>query len=633
MKKQFTLRTALVATALCCGYGAMAQQTGSFNQTITFMGSNRLLSCYVPPAYDPNTPTRLIIGLHGLGDVASAYRNALVNSLGFATAVPNTILVCPDGGNDPLSDFYAPVGDEAVIEEAINFARANYNIDTTQIVLQGFSLGGRSALRYGLQHTNEFKGLLLTTPALQGVKEALTPFANGGLFDYDQAPQIPIYITHGNTDVLYQAPIDSLCEQLVRHNAAFKLYRFNGGHTVPALAQIQDFNTFFEQPVASGEDVSVARVLVNGRSCNTSVPAKVLVQNTGTTTLTDIGLSYEWNGTPQHYTWTGSLASKQHTEIALPAFTTTEGSYTLEVMADTLNTNIPDPVAANNANAADFRINTTPTALPYTQQFSNENYENTWLTKPSGDYIIPWSWDEDFEALFCVNSIYIFDNRGQKEEILSPVMNLSSLPSPFVAFDVSFNYSAFTASFFGVDTAFSDTLEVLVSTDCGETYQSVYKKAGAALATYAQPLINPANLDAYFVTPADSNWRREKIDLSAYASSTDAVVKFSYTSGLGGSILLDNVAFTDHETGINELPEVQASIYPNPVQDQCRIVCGDEKISAVTIYDISGKKINTITGNNRNEMLIPTNQLSNGVYLLHINTDGGEAHKKIIVQR
>lgn len=633
MKLRHRLKQAMLLSTVLCSYGAFAQQTGSFNQDITFMSAQRRLSCYVPANYNAATPARLMIGLHGLGDNSTNYRNALVNSLGFAAAVPNTILVCPDGGSDPNSDFYFPAGDEAIIEESIAFARANYNIDTTEIVLQGFSLGGRSALRYGLQHTAEFKGLLLTTPATQGVKEAIQQYSAGGMYDYDQASQIPIYITHGNTDDLYRSPIDSVCEQLVRHDAAFKLYRFNGGHTVPPFADIQDFNTFFEQPSATGEDVRVARVMVTPRSCNTNVSsARVLVQNTGLTPLTSIGITYDWNGTPQHYTWNGTLASQSHAEINLPAFTAAQGAYTLAVSADTLNGIMTDTIVANNEAEAAFRITTTPLALPLTEHFDDDGYDATWLTQPSGDYLLPWSYDDEFHALFTVNSIFVFDNSGRKEEIQSPVLDLSSLPNPFVSFDVAFNYTKFTADVVGIDATFTDTLEVLVSTDCGATFSSVYKKSGAALATFANPMLNPTSLEAYFFTPADSNWRRETIDLSPYATSQDAVVKFSYISGLGGSILLDNIAFVNEQTGIKEIPAALVNIYPNPVQDQCRVACDDDRIQMVRIYDLAGKKIAEQQGNNASAMTLPTATLPNGIYLLDITTANGKANRKIVVQ-
>lgn len=613
--------TAITGTTL------FAQQTGSFNETITFMSASRTLSCYVPPAYDPNVPTKLMIGLHGLGDNSNSYRNALVNSLGFASAVPNTILICPDGGSDPLKDFYSPAGDEAIIEECITFAKTNYNIDTTEIILQGFSLGGRSALRYGLQHTETFKGLLLNTPAVQGVKEAVKQFAAGGLYDYAQASQIPIFITHGNTDELYLSPIDSTYEQLIRNNAAVHLFRFNGGHTVPPFAQ-QGFPGFFDEPVAPGAAVRSNKLTVSPRTCDPNITARVLVQNAGTITIDSMRIKYEWNGTPQYFTWTGSLLSLQHAEIDLPVFAATAGNHTLTVTVESVNGSTMTVAESK----ADFRVVTAPANLPVTEEFNDDSYDETWLTQISGDLITPWSYDDEVKALACLNTIFIFENSNQKEEFLSPVLNLFSMPDPKLTFDVAFNYTTFTAAFFGVDTAFSDTLEVLVSTDCGETYQSVYKKAGADLATFADPIENPNGIAAYFVVPEEGDWRKETIDLAAYASSQDAVVKFRYISGLGGIIYLDNIAFGDGQTSINELSLSDLKIYPNPVQDKVMIDSENETLVSVSVFDISGRKMMTQESKGAKSVQLSTNTLPNGIYLLDIQSEKGHAKKKITVR-
>src|SRR5690606_21090182 len=115
-------------TASACILGlftasANGQQTGSFNDTISFAGQQRALSVFVSQSYDPNVPARLMIGLHGAGDSSVNYRNALVDALDFEAAMPNTILICPDGGDDLASDFHAPIGDEAIIDEAIAYAK------------------------------------------------------------------------------------------------------------------------------------------------------------------------------------------------------------------------------------------------------------------------------------------------------------------------------------------------------------------------------------------------------------------------------------------------------------------------------------------------------------------------------
>ena len=256
--KKFLLFGAVSAVLL--SRGAFAQDTGSFTETVTFMGESRTLACYVPESYDPDVPVKLVIGLHGLGDNGNNYRNAWVSSLDFADHISNTILICPDGGSDFNSDFYVPEGDEGIIQESIDFARANYNIDTTNIILQGFSLGGARALQYGLGHTDMFKGILLNTPAIQGIKQAVTPYDEGGLYNYDNAPEIPVYITHGSTDVLYAGPIDSMYEQMVRHDGMVRLIRFPIGHTIPDLEDFADFDPFFEALFLDEHDAELVKV-------------------------------------------------------------------------------------------------------------------------------------------------------------------------------------------------------------------------------------------------------------------------------------------------------------------------------------------------------------------------------------
>ncbi|HWF44475.1 MAG TPA: hypothetical protein VG537_07530, partial [Candidatus Kapabacteria bacterium] len=43
-------------------------RTGSFDTTIVFMDTTRLLACYVPTTYTDTNEYRLMICLHGLGD-------------------------------------------------------------------------------------------------------------------------------------------------------------------------------------------------------------------------------------------------------------------------------------------------------------------------------------------------------------------------------------------------------------------------------------------------------------------------------------------------------------------------------------------------------------------------------------
>jgi predicted peptidase len=136
MKKTNSLKTALLVAGIAAANCLSAQTTGSFDTTITFMGAPRTMSLFVPTTYSPATSYRLIIGLHGLGDNSPNYRNALISGLAWGTNIPNTIFVCPEAFN-VNQDYFYPAGDEAIIQASITLARARYNIDTTNIVLQG----------------------------------------------------------------------------------------------------------------------------------------------------------------------------------------------------------------------------------------------------------------------------------------------------------------------------------------------------------------------------------------------------------------------------------------------------------------------------------------------------------------
>jgi predicted esterase len=178
-------------------------QKGSFNKEITFNNELRLLSFYVPANYDSTKQTGLVVCLHGLGDNSSNYRNAVINTLKWNTIFSNSILVFPDGGNDANSDFYAPVSDESFIETAINYCKSNYNINSSEVILQGFSLGGRSALKYGLDHPTSFKALLLNSPALQGLQDLQNNPIASLVYNFSNASLLPIFISVGTADDAY----------------------------------------------------------------------------------------------------------------------------------------------------------------------------------------------------------------------------------------------------------------------------------------------------------------------------------------------------------------------------------------------------------------------------------------------
>jgi len=82
---------------------------------------------------------------------------------------------------------------------------------------------------------------------------------------------------------------------------------------------------------------------------------------------------------------------------------------------------------------------------------------------------------------------------------------------------------------------------------------------------------------------------------------------------------------------INEFLSNQFNLYPNPAKDLVTITNNDNMfVNQVKIYDLSGKLINTQNFNNEAEIQLNVENLTNGIYMLHFQTDQGIAVKKLI---
>jgi predicted esterase len=619
---------------LTISFALSAQTTGSFDTTLNFQSANRTISMYVPPTYNPSNPTNLMICLHGLGDNPTNYRNALVNSLAWGTHFPNTILACP-ASSAPNSDFYLPAGYEAIVQATIDMVKQSYQVDTNEILLQGFSLGGRAAFKYGLDHPTTFKGLLLNTPAIQGVKNA-----NNGMplftFNYANASQIPIYITHGETDYLYTAAIDSTMIQLVTNNSRARFYRVPGlGHTIPAYGQMPMLSSFFNVTSSNGPDAEIMDVQVPGQTCQSTFNAKCLVRNMGNVPLSAMTLQYVYNGVTQNTTWSGNLQPYQHSWVNLPVLTTSSGYKLIDVSIQNVNS-VADTFLMNNQHT-DSVLGYSG-GLPLTQ---SEGFEggffppNGWLAERYGEDVTYFDLDDQVKrtgqySSYAFNSIFIFDNQGRKAEMVSPPIQLNLSSTPSISFDYAFNYIRYTPPYFTAQTDFTDTLEILISTDCGQTFQSIYKKWGDDLATFTNPTLNPLDIPSVFINPADSNWKRTELDLSAYASATEAMVKFSYISGLGGNINLDNILFNNIPLSTNDLASPSnVVVYPNPASNKLMLSGLSQALHQVSLSTLTGvtvlKKEFTIS---TSEQSLDLPQLTPGLYMLWIDGVG----KKIVIE-
>jgi pimeloyl-ACP methyl ester carboxylesterase len=603
---------------------SFSQKTGQYNQTITFNGESRTISMYVPADYNPANKYQLMVCLHGLGDNSTNFRNALINSLKWNN-LPNTIFACPDGGSDQNKDFYSPAGDEEIIPTTIAFVRDSFNIDTTKIVLEGFSLGGRSALKYGLDNPTKFKALFLNTPAMQGPMDALNLAPVSLMFNYKNASKIPIAITVGEQD-LYSFIIPLTLDKLIENDCKVIYVEVPGmGHSIPGQTYTGKCWNFLENPPENQYDVELRRVDVPERICNSTRVPKCKFRNLGSETITSAIFEFNFNGMTKDYTWTGNLLPFHNATLNIPESTLKDGDNDFTFTVKELNSAKNDTIPENNIISGRCKMYGTRNSLPLVESFEDPtNFPaKDWFTKTSGNL---FSWDQDnsskksgLYSIAMFNSAQLFYNLGMTEELHSPIVDLTKIPKPLLVFDIAFNYLHYTPPQVQIERDFTDTLEISISTDCGVTYEVLYRKSGADLATAESPILNAQSLQGEIFYPSDDEWRNDAIDLSSFATQDNVSFRFSYISGWGGTIYLDNISIVDKNFESIEL-ETPSSIgvYPNPATDFIEISVGANGPSPLQILDIYGQTVLTVGAIHELPLRVDVSGLAPGMYFVRI---------------
>ena len=134
---------------------------------------------------------------------------------------------------------------------------------------------------------------------------------------------------------------------------------------------------------------------------------------------------------------------------------------------------------------------------------------------------------------------------------------------------------------------YTDTLEVLVSTDCGETFTLHYRKGDSDLATS-----EPYTADTF--VPTTDEWRTDSVDMADYADMDNVMVVFRNWGHWGQMMYLDNVNINGLALNFPQISQNQdAVLSPNPVGLNASLIVSAELQDRflVTIYNMEGKVI------------------------------------------
>lgn len=170
--------------------------------------------------------------------------------------------------------------------------------------------------------------------------------------------------------------------------------------------------------------------------------------------------------------------------------------------------------------------------LPLSEGFQGSAFPPTgWVNDDKFQDGIAWAKKTGVGGFGASNACAYFDNynintHGARDGLWTAKYDFSAVTSATIEFDVA--YARY-------DATYSDTLEVLVSTDCGLTWTSIYLKGGTTLAT-------APDYTANIFTPTSAQWRKESVVITSQtAGKSNVMFNFVNRGHWGQAIYLDNI--------------------------------------------------------------------------------------------
>jgi hypothetical protein len=376
--------------------------------------------------------------------------------------------------------------------------------------------------------------------------------------------------------------------------------------------------------------INIPPILCGG----SSITPTLVFANKGKDSIVSLKINYQLdNGAVTTISWTGLLLKSQSAQQVLNTISNISiGLHTL-VVYTSLPNGFVDPNPSNDTLKISLVV-LSPVQPPVKEGFEGTTFPPAnWVLLPSGN---PYTWQRTTWASYQGSASALIRNYastaiGSKDDLYAPLVQLSAPDSVFLMFNVAHVTSRYPGS-----TAIPlDTLEVLLTKDCGISFTSVYKKWGADLQTVGDP-----NFPAVFPTsdtigfvPAKNQWRRDSVDLSPYLAGSNGMfqVVFRNTNNNGNNTYLDNVNITSLILPA-KLKSQGFLIAPNPTIGNVTIrhYLRPTNLKGVQVINPAGQVVILLQYNGNAQSAIPIDltRYPNGIYSIRmVYTD------KVIVQR
>lgn len=292
--------------------------------------------------------------------------------------------------------------------------------------------------------------------------------------------------------------------------------------------------------------------------------------NTGAENLTSATIRYRLGiGAWTNLDWTGDLAPNESELVSMTNIAiNNSGTNNVEVEVLASNLGIQTNLVGGVSTIRVTAILAAPQVLPFGNTFQSAVFPPVgWTSINAGTNGWRLATNAGANSSRSARANMYDMPAGQKAFLHTPKIDLSNATNTTtLTFDHAYAY--YSAALF-------DYMRIEASTDCGESWETIFYKGKDDLATA------PAATAAF--TPNSSQWQANELDLTAYNGNAEVILRFTAESGYGNNLYVDNVNITTL-VSTKELSLSSFLLAPNPARDFAEVRFGLENAQSVRLF-------------------------------------------------
>ena len=401
--------------------------------------------------------------------------------------------------------------------------------------------------------------------------------------------------------------------------------------------------TYTNAPGVSN-DAAASAININDVVCSATFVPIATIKNSGSNSITAFTVTPTLDGVSSaNVIWSGNLAAGASTTIPLNLITLSQGTHTYSYNINS--------VSGGEYNYGNNKLKTVKFARKANSLYNSVTEPFTATTFPPTDWIVikrdssstSWSRIATVGA-YGINTgaakydfFHDLSANGNIGDLYLKPQSFAAMNLPVLSFDVA--YAQVPLAPYDSPISPGNKLEVMVSTDCGATWGTVFSQAGSVLATAPTSTTNSSEF-----VPTASQWKTVTLLLNSYANAPEVLVKFVAYTDVGNSLYLDNVNLFNlgqpNPTSIktDETNDMTLDIFPNPAEKELNVTLTTMLANEanLTIINALGQTVYTRkldVSNGTSAHQISVKDLSNGIYTVLVNAVNSSVTRKIIIAK